>query len=166
MYNSAVRESYISQCIKEIEECEIDNQSIIRPRSLMVVGDEVEAPSKGSIVGEGTLGFSGKLTAENRSDAQNAFLFATLAANKQYPEEHQGKEWYLRFREVMTMTGWVPVSKYYGDLDIAGNSVRMDKLVLEILGSVVAGIALPGPASALMLKVAGDALAALQIRRH
>jgi hypothetical protein len=40
----------------------------------------------------------------------------------------------------------------------------MDKLVLEILGSVVAGVALPGPASALMIKVAGDAIAALQKR--
>ena len=40
----------------------------------------------------------------------------------------------------------------------------MDKLVLEILGSVVAGVALPGPTTALMLKVAGDAIAALQKR--
>ncbi|MBB6155586.1 hypothetical protein HDC30_002810 [Pseudomonas sp. JAI115] len=64
----------------------------------------------------------------------------------------------------MTQAGWTPVTKYYSDLDVAGTSVRMDKLVLEILGSVVAGAALPGPATALMLKVAGDAIAALQKR--
>jgi hypothetical protein len=164
VYNKAIRESYVAACIEAIEECEIDEQVIIRPRGLMGVGDEIEAPSKGSIVGEGTLGFSGKLSAENRSDAQNAFLFASRAANKLYPAEHQGKEWYLRFREVMTIAGWTPVSKYYSDLEVGGTSVRMDKLVLEILGSVIAGVALPGPSTALMLKVAGDAIAALQKR--
>lgn len=164
MHNKIIRDSYISACIEAIEECDVGEQLTIRPRALMAAADEVEAPSKGSIVGEGTLGFAGKLSAQNRSDAENAFLFATRAANKQYPEEHQGKEWYLRFREVMTLAGWTPVSKYYSDLHVSGTSVRMDKLVLEILGSVVAGGALPGPTSALMLKVAGDAIAALQKR--
>ncbi|EUB87555.1 hypothetical protein [Pseudomonas sp. GM30] len=164
MHNQAVRESYIASCVKAIEECEIDDRLVIRPRALMAVGDDVEAPSKGSVVGEGSLGFAGGISAQNRSDAENAFLFATLAANKQYPAEEQGKEWYLRFREVMTQAGWTPVTKYYSDLHVAGTSVRMDKLVLEILGSVIAGAALPGPATALMLKVAGDAIAALQKR--
>nr|WP_229801725.1 hypothetical protein [Pseudomonas mandelii] len=164
VYNQAIRESYVAACIEAIEACDIDEQIVIRPRGLMVVGDEIEAPSKGSVVGEGTLGFSGKLSAENKSDAQNAFLFASRAANKLYPEEHQGKEWYLRFREVMTLAGWTPVSKYYSDLHVSGTSVRMDKLVLEILGAVVAGVALPGSTTALMLKVAGDAIAALQKR--
>ena len=36
--------------------------------------------------------------------------------------------------------------------------------MLEILGSVIAGVAVPGPTTALMLKVAGDAIAALQKR--
>jgi hypothetical protein len=124
----------------------------------------VEAPTKGSIVGEGILSFSGGLSDQNRSDAQNAFLFASLVANKKYPLEHQGQEWYLLFREVMTNAGWTPVSKYYSNLEVAGTSVRMDKLVLEILGSVIAGVAVPGPTTALMLKVAGDAIAALQKR--
>jgi hypothetical protein len=164
VYNQSVRERYVAACIEAVEECEVDDHVIIRPRGLMAIGDAIEAPSKGSVVGEGTLGFTGKLSSENRSDAENAFLFATRAANKKYPEEHQGKEWYLRFREVMTIAGWTPVSKYYSDLEVGGTSVRMDKLVLEILGSVVAGAALPGPATALMLKVAGDAIAALKQR--
>ncbi|MBB6155587.1 hypothetical protein HDC30_002811 [Pseudomonas sp. JAI115] len=80
MHNQAVRESYIAACVKAIEECEIDDQLVIRPRALMAVGDDVEAPSKGSVVGEGSLGFAGGISAQNRSDAENAFLFATLAA--------------------------------------------------------------------------------------
>ena len=164
MYGQAVRESYVSSCLKALSECDIGDPLVIKPRGFQIQGDDVEAPSRGSIVGEGVLGFSGKLTDENKSDAQNAFLFATRAANKKYPGESQRKEWYQYFREIMTMAGWTPVSRYYSDLEVGGTSVRMDKLVLEILASVVAGIALPGPTSALMLKVAGDAVAALQKR--
>nr|WP_189673759.1 hypothetical protein [Pseudomonas khorasanensis] len=162
-----MHKNYISNCIESLQNYEIDGLSVIQNRSFAVdinSGDEVEAPTKGSIVGEGILSFSGGLSDENRSDAQNAFLFASLVANKRYPQEHQGQEWYLLFRQVMTDAGWTPVSKYYSDLEIAGTSVRMDKLVLEILGSVIAGVAVPGPTTALMLKVAGDAIAALQKR--
>lgn len=164
MYNQVVRESYVSACLKALDECDLGNSLVIKPRSLQIQSDDVEAPSRGSIVGEGVLSFSGKLSSENKSDAQNAFLFATRAANVKYPLESQGAEWYLYFRDIMTMAGWTPISRYYNDLEVGGTSVRMDKLVLEILGSVVAGAALPGPTSALMLKVAGDAIAALQKR--
>ncbi|WP_238706183.1 hypothetical protein [Pseudomonas sp. FSL W5-0299] len=46
VYNQAIRESYVAACIEAIEACDIDEQIIIRPRGLMVVGDEIEAPSK------------------------------------------------------------------------------------------------------------------------
>ncbi|EZP28507.1 hypothetical protein [Pseudomonas sp. RIT288] len=164
MHNQIVSESYISSCINAIEACDVGDAPVIRPRGLLAIGEEIEAPSKGSIVGEATLGFSGKLSDQNKSDAQNALLFATRAANKQYPEEHQGREWYLRFREVMTLAGWTPIHNFYSNLGVEGTSVRMDKLVLEILGSVLANVALPGLTSVLMLKVAGDAISALQKR--
>ena len=164
MSSQVVSEQYIAACVESLQKYELDDVLTIRPRSMFTVGDTVEEPSKASIVGEGVLSFSSGLSSENRSDAQNTFLYASLVANKKFPQEHQGKEWYELFREVMTNAGWTPVSKYYNDLHISGTSVRMDKLVLEILGSVVAGLALPGPTTALMLKVAGDAIAALQKR--
>jgi hypothetical protein len=164
MNNQVVSEQYIAGCIKRVQEYELDDEVIIRPRSMFTVGDTIEEPSKASIVGEGVLSFSSGLSGENRSDAQNAFLYASLVANKKYPEEYQGVEWYQLFRKVMQDAGWSAVRKYYSDLNISGTSVRMDKMVLEILGSVVAGLALPGPSTALMLKVAGDAIAALQKR--
>lgn len=164
MNSQVVSEEYIAACVRSLQEYELDDAMTIRPRSLLTAGDKVEEPSKASIVGEGVLSFSSGLNGENRSDAQNTFLYASLVANKKFPQEYQGKEWYELFREVMTKSGWTPVSKYYNDLHISGTSVRMDKLVLEILGSVVAGLALPGPTTALMLKVAGDAISALQKR--
>ena len=74
------------------------------------------------------------------------------------------KRTYASGGQVMTDAGWLPTQKFYNDINIGGNSVRMDQLVLEILGAVVAGIAVPGSTSALMLQVAGSAISALKKR--
>ena len=167
MSNQVMQQGFIASCLKDIQQYEVDQVPAIHSRSFtsgINAGDAVEVPGKGSIVGEGILSFTGNLSEVNRTDAQNAFLFASLAANKKYPQEDQGQDWYLHFRKAMTSTGWTPTSIYYSDLEVGGTSVRMDKLVLEILGSVLAGVAVPGPTSALMLKVATDAVAALSKR--
>lgn len=149
-------------CVERIRSYEIADSSTLRSRGF--TSPEVEAPEKGAIVGEGILSFTGNLTEQNRNDVMHAFLFATLVANKAFPREEQGKEWYYRFVQVMTDAGWLPTQKFYNDINIGGNSVRMDQLVLEILGAVVAGIAVPGSTSALMLQVAGSAISALKKR--
>jgi hypothetical protein len=164
MSNQVVSDNYVAACVKSLQEYDIGEPLIMNSRAFALMGDEVEAPAKGSVVGEGIIAFSANLSGVNRSDAQNAFLYATLVANKRYPLDSQGVEWYTLFREVMTTAGWATTSKYCSDMQVGGTSVRMDKLVLEILGSVIAGMAVPGPATALMLKVAGDAIAALQTR--
>ena len=148
---------------KEFEEVDVvANIQRLHTYELDSDSSSIEAPAKGSIVGEGILAFTANLSAQNREDVMHAFLFASLVANKQYPLESQGKEWYALFVEVMYSAGWLPTQKYYNDINVGGNTVRMDKLVLEILGSVVAGVALPGPTTALMLKVAADAINALK----
>ncbi|MGG7674051.1 hypothetical protein [Pseudomonas sp. WC2] len=164
MSNQVVSANYIAACVKSLEEYDLGEPLVGNSRAFALMGDEVEAPAKGSIVGEGLIAFSANLSGVNRTDAQNAYLYATLVANKRYPLDSQGVEWYTLFREIMTNAGWAPTSKYFSDMQVGGTSVRMDKLVLEILGSVIAGAAVPGPATALMLKVAGDAIAALQKR--
>lgn len=157
-----IDEAVVAACVKRVESYEIDDVAFLSSRVSPIKGIVVEEPSKAAIVGEGILSFAGNLSTQNQEDAMHAFLFATLVANKQYPHEYQGKEWYYKFVEVMTSVGWLTSQKYYNDMNISGNTVRMDQLVLEILGSVVAGLALPGTAAALMLKVAGDAITALK----
>ncbi|KNH26304.1 hypothetical protein ACS77_16050 [Pseudomonas syringae] len=152
----------VAACVKRLESYEIDEFPVVHFRAFAASEIVIEEPSKGAVVGEGILSFTGNLSAQNQEDVMHAFLFASLVANKQFPYEYQGKEWYYKFVEVMTSAGWLTSQKYYNDMNISGNTVRMDQLVLEILGSVVAGLALPGTASALMLKVAGDAITALK----
>ncbi|WP_339546594.1 hypothetical protein [Pseudomonas sp. RA_35y_Pfl2_P32] len=149
-------------CVERIRRYELADSSTLRARGF--TSPEVEAPEKGAIVGEGILSFTGNLSEQNRDDVMHAFLFATLVANKAFPREEQGKEWYYKFVEAMMDAGWMFTQKFYNDINVGGNSVRMDQLVLEILGGVVAGTTLPGSTSALMLKVAGSAISALKKR--
>lgn len=163
MSNRVMQKAFVDKCLSDIQQYDVGDMPAIRSRSFSS-GDTVVVPEKASIVGEGILTFTGYLSEVNRTDAQNAYLFASLVANKKYPREDQGQDWYLLFRDVMNKAGWSSTSIYYNNLEVGGTSVRMDKLVLEILGSVISGLALPGPTSALMLKVATDAIAALSKR--
>ncbi|MBT2339265.1 MULTISPECIES: hypothetical protein [Pseudomonas] len=139
---------------------------VITPRAFMVdpVGFDpvVEKPDRASVVGEAILSFVSGMTAQNQADIQHSYLFASLVANKQFPRDEQGKEWYQLFLQVMQDCGWTILQKYYDTVAASGKSFKMDQLVLKILGSAVAAAAVPGPTSVLMLKVAGDAIAALQ----
>ncbi|WP_095078225.1 hypothetical protein [Pseudomonas sp. Irchel s3h17] len=162
MFDENIDEAAVAVSAKRLRGYEIDAVPVGRSRSFSTPEDTIDAPSMASIVGEGVLAFTANLDAQNQEDVLHAFLFSSLVANKAFPLESQGKEWYYQFLEVMHSAGWVASQKFYNDLNVGGSSVRMDKLVLEILGSVVAGMAVPGPASVLMLKVAGDAINALK----
>ncbi|MGZ7457254.1 hypothetical protein ACXPVS_10725 [Pseudomonas sp. Ma2-10] len=138
---------------------------VIAPRGMAIksvqINTDIEQPDRASIVGDGVLSFVSGMSEQNKTDIQHTYLFASLVANKKYPRDDQGKEWYQYFLQVMQDSGWTILQRYYDTVAASGKSFKMDQLVLKILGSAVAA-AVPGPTSALMLKVAGDALAALQ----
>ncbi|SDA93062.1 hypothetical protein SAMN03159443_04941 [Pseudomonas sp. NFACC15-1] len=140
----------------------------LSPRTFIVRPDETadspEKPDRASIVGDGILAFVSGMSEQNQADIQHSYLFASLVANKRYPRDEQGKEWYQLFLQVMQDCGWTILQKYYDAVAASGKSFKMDQLVLKILGSAVTAAAVPGPSSLLMLKVASDAIAALQSR--
>lgn len=142
------------------------DEVFIAPRGLSVNAPrlvaEVQAPTRASIVGDAILAFVSGMSPQNQADVQHAYLFASLVANKKYPRDEQSKEWYQQFLQVMQDCGWNILSRYYDSVSASGKSFKVDQLALKILGSAVAAAAVPGPTSVLMLKVAGDAIAALQ----
>ncbi|MCP2076000.1 UNVERIFIED_ORG: hypothetical protein J2Y77_005436 [Pseudomonas lini] len=129
---------------------------------LVGFNETVEKPDRASIVGDSILAFVSGMTEQNQADIQHSYLFASLVANRQYPRDEQGKEWYQLFLNVMQDCGWTILQRYYDTVAASGKSFQMDQLALKILGSAVAAATVPGPTSMLMLKVAGDAIAALQ----
>ncbi|WLI46785.1 hypothetical protein PSH84_07870 [Pseudomonas beijingensis] len=123
-----------------------------------------EKPDRASVVGDGILAFVSGMSEQSQADIQHTYLFASLVASKQFPRDDQGKEWYELFLEVMQTCGWAILQMYYDSVAASGKSFTMDQLVLKILGSAMTAAAVPGPTSLLMLKVATDAIAALQTR--
>jgi len=157
----------LSDRLERLNEYDVSADNIvIAPRTLSIgsvpFSGEIEKPDRASIVGDGVVSFVSGMSEQNKTDIQHTYLFASLVANKKYPRDEQGKEWYQLFLQVMQDSGWTILQKYYDTVSASGKSFKMDQLALKVLGSAVAAAAVPGPTSALMLKVAGDALAALQ----
>lgn len=136
---------------------------VLAPRSFpRLAAFNVEEPSRASIVGDAVLSFVSGMSDQNRTDVLNTYLFASLAATKKYPADNQGKEWYQTFLAAIQDCGWVVLKRYYDSTSASGKTFTMDQLALTILSSAVAAAAVPGPTSALLLKVASDAMASLQ----
>lgn len=152
----------VSERIERLQAYDIGVSDVGRVRSLLTPRTEIEKPNRNSIVGEGVLNFMDGLSEQNKRDIQHAYLFATLAANKKYPSSKDGKEWYGIFIKVMIDCGFLPVQHFYDDLHVSEKTFRMEKMVLKVLSSAIAGVAVPGPTSAVMLKVAGETVSSLQ----
>lgn len=156
----------LSDRLERLKAYDVMPDVVIASRGLTLksaaLSSEIEKPDRASIVGDGILAFVSVMSEQNQTDVQHAYLFASLVANKKYPRDEQGKEWYQLFLQVMQDCGWAILKKYYDTVAASGKSFKMDQLALKILASAVAAAAVPGPTSVLMLKVAGDAIAALQ----
>ncbi|MFJ4194068.1 hypothetical protein [Pseudomonas sp. NPDC089534] len=154
----------IADRLERLNAYDVTPQDItLAPRSFnRLTPFNIEVPDRASVVGDAILAFVSGMSEQNRADVLNTYLFASLAANKKYPLESQGKEWYQTFLTVMQDAGWIILKKYYDSTSASGKSFKMDQLALTILGSALAAAAVPGPTSALLLKVATDAMASLQ----
>ncbi|MBA1230422.1 hypothetical protein G7013_12285 [Pseudomonas viridiflava] len=121
---------------------------------------------EGAVVASSLVAFAEGVSRQNKNDVMESFLFATLVANKAFSPETQGDQWYDKFNEVLAKIGWLSTHWNYARYRGAQQRFTMDEVGLEILGSAVAAAALPGPASLAMLKVAGDAIAALRAKEE
>ncbi|MBX8477645.1 hypothetical protein K5D38_22960 [Pseudomonas cichorii] len=129
-------------------------------------GDQPVVPvaPQGAVVGGSVVAFTEGVSRQNKEDVMDSFLFATLVANKAFNPESQTQLWYGKYNEVLAKLGWLSVNWSYARYRTTRQSFTMDQVGLEIIGSAIAAAALPGPASAAMLKVAGDAIAALKAK--
>lgn len=148
--------------VERLSQYDISPVETVSARPLALPTFDELKPDRASVVGDGVLAFVSGMSSQNQQDIQHSYLFATLAANKKFPGDKQRKERYFFFLQVMQDYGWLILKDYYDSTSASGQSFKMDQLALQILASVLATVAVPGPSSALMLKVAGDAIKALQ----
>ena len=164
--NNAERLDFIANC--ELADCahsQTDHAALRGALNTSDMTDATDAPDQasGAVAGAALLGFIEGMSRQGREDVMDSFAFASLAANKAEPDGG-GERWYKKFNEVLVNLGWVSFDLRYSQYRTTHQRFTMDKAALEIISSAITAAALPGPASVAMLKVAGDAIAALKAK--
>ena len=117
-----------------------------------------------SIIENGLIAFVGGMSASNRRDVKNAYLFSSLAATKQYNPYTQNELWFKRFLEVFEICGWAQIGRNAKRERVTGKGLKMDNLAVKALEVAVSGLAVGGTLAAALPAVATKAVTALAKR--
>lgn len=73
---------------------------------------------------------------QSQADVLNSMLLAQLAANKKFDRENDTVGWYGFYHDVLENLGWVVQQFAFSKYEVAGASVTVDKVVLEVLTAI------------------------------
>lgn len=124
-------------------------------------GTPVATPDA-AIVANGVVSFVSGMSEQNKADVRNSYLYAGLVATKAFPQDKDGAAWYDKFAEVMNALGWAFTARNYSRYSARDQSLSMDQVGLQIIGSLVASAAVPVGLGPALLKAAGSALDGLK----
>jgi len=155
-FEKAVKESRAA-----IESCDLTNcghtEHMKTPMALFAVDEKnIEAV----VANDTILSIVAGMTKENKEIVKDCMLYSSLAADSLFPGG--GVNWYGEFKKRMAFCGWPSQSAGLSDYRTSNSRFTMEQEGLKILASAVAAMAVPGPTSALLLKVAKDAIDVLQ----
>ncbi|MGA2080310.1 MAG: hypothetical protein ABSH53_06830 [Holophaga sp.] len=103
-------------------------------------GPQVTDNQKGAFLNDGALVSAlGGIPAQHQQDVLDSFLLAQLVANKKCDRETDPISWYKNYLDVLGNTGWVIGNTQFTDYDAKGSTVIMEKAVLDLLATIVAG---------------------------
>lgn len=119
-----------------------------------------------AVVANGVVSFVSGMSEQNKADVRNSYLFATLVATNEFPEDKDGAAWYKKFGEVMINLGWAVTAKNYARYSARDQSLSMDRVGLQIISSLVASAAVPVGMGPALLNAAGKALDGLKNARN
>lgn len=164
--SDAERLAFVTNC--ELASCShslAEHVAAMKAPRVLTASDPL-ADAQAAVVEGNLLSFAKGVSRQSKEDVMNSFLFATLAAKKKYNPETEGQQWYGHFNAALKSVGWLSTNWSYARYRSTQQRLSMDQVGLEILGSAIAAAALPGPASAAMLKVAADAVKALMTKEE
>ncbi len=154
------RHNFIESC--EVSDCSHSLMEHVSMLSSPVAIPEDIATAHAAVVEGNIMAFTEGMSRQNREDVMDAFLFATLVANKAFNQQTDVQDWYRKFFQVLSYAGFGSRRWDYAQYRATQKNFSMDQVGLEIISSILVAAALPGPASLAMLKVAGDAVNALK----
>jgi hypothetical protein len=101
---------------------------------------EITPNNTANYVNDGSLiSFVAGLSTEDKSDVLNSVLLAQRAANKKHDRYTDSVAWYADYREILTTIGWVGGADTFQKYTATGGTVKVDDVVLQILGTLAIG---------------------------
>ena len=85
------------------------------------------------------VSFVAGLDGQAQSDALNSTLLAQLNSDHMYDREKQTQEWYRNYTSVLGKVGWVIQGFQFQKYNSSSQGLTMDKVVAEILQSMMTG---------------------------
>ena len=81
--------------------------------------------SSAAVVESSLLAFGTGMTAQNRQDVKNSYLFASLVANKRHDQLTLGEAWFGYFLEAMNDLGWAVAQRTHENASDTGQSLTL-----------------------------------------
>jgi hypothetical protein len=121
----------------------VQNLELDQPKSRtrdLPTTPEITPNNTANYVNDGSLiSFVTGLSSEDKSDVLNSVLLAQRAANKKHDRYTEPEAWYKSYREILTTIGWVGGQDTFQQYTADGTTVKVDDVVLQILGTLAIG---------------------------
>jgi hypothetical protein len=153
-------EKRVSESQASIENCDLDSCPRIESLTRAAMDVANEEVSEAAVVNDAVVSIVAGMSKKNKEIVKDSVLYASLRADSDFPDG--GVQWYNAFKTYLGNCGWPPQSAGLSGYTVSNSRFTMEQEGLKILASAITAAALPGPTSALMLKVAKDAMDVLQ----
>jgi len=161
MFNNHEVESRIKDDNDFIANCDLpdcDHLSHIAPR---LGGFNIDEKNAEAVVAGNTIvAIAAGMSKYNKGIIKDSVLFATIAAEKRFPQD--GVARYGHFIRVLLGCGWFSQASGMSDYRSSHRRFSMDQAALDVLKSAIVAAAVPGPTALLLMKIAKEAVEALQ----
>lgn len=128
----------LKERLEFVQNLELDEPKL-RTRDLPSA-PEITPNDMANYVNDGSLiSFVTGLSIEDKSDVLNSVLLAQRAANKKHDRYSQPEDWYKNYHEILTTIGWVGGQDSFQKYTADGTTVKVDDVVLQILGTLAIG---------------------------
>ncbi|MHA6197554.1 hypothetical protein ACX3YG_24675 [Pseudomonas wadenswilerensis] len=117
--------------------------------------------SSAAVVESSLLAFGAGMSAQNRQDAKNSYLFASLVANKRHNQLTLSEAWFDYFLEAMSDCGWTIAQRTYQKESNTGQSLTLANVAVKAVQIAAGSLLQGGPLVQALSLLAENAIAGL-----
>ncbi|MDG9881276.1 hypothetical protein CSV86_022550 [Pseudomonas putida CSV86] len=101
--------------------------------------------SSAAVVESSLLAFGAGMTAQNRQDVKNSYLFASLVANKRHNQLTLSEAWFDYFLEAMTDCGWAVARRTHEKASDTAQSLKLSNVAVQAVQVAASSLLGGGP---------------------